>query len=474
MNKPKAIHWFRQDLRLSDNPAFNDAAKNSSILPIYILDNENSKEFSMGAASRFWLHHSLTSLDKSLDENLSIYHGNPLEIILDIVNRLNIEEIYWNRCYEPWRIKRDTHIKKELESHGIKVTTLNGSLLWEPWTIKKADGTPYKVFTPFFRKGCLLSDEPRKPLPAPNNLDFLNDSKNSLEINDLALLPLVRWDIEMKPFWNIGEDGAHKRLTEFLDNGIANYKNGRNFPAKPFVSKISPHIHFGEISPNQAWYAAKVKGTDASIDHFLSELGWREFSYTQLYFNPELPKKNLQSKFDQFPWDDNSNNLSAWQQGQTGIPMVDAGMRELWLTGAMHNRVRMVVGSFLVKNLLLHWHHGERWFWDCLVDADLASNSASWQWIAGCGADAAPYFRIFNPVTQGEKFDSDGEYIRKYIPEIKALPNKYLFNPWEAPKEELDKAGITLGQDYPNPVIDLKLSRQNALEAFKSLKKVDD
>ena len=306
------------------------------------------------------------------------------------------------------------------------------------------------------------------------NLSFLNDGKHSLEINDLALLPLVRWDIEMKPFWNIGEDGAHKRLTEFLDNGIANYKNGRNFPAKPFVSKISPHIHFGEISPNQAWYAAKIKGNDASIDHFLSELGWREFSYTQLYFNPELPKKNLQSKFDQFPWDDNSNNLSAWQQGQTGIPMVDAGMRELWLTGAMHNRVRMVVGSFLVKNLLLHWHHGERWFWDCLVDADLASNSASWQWIAGCGADAAPYFRIFNPVTQGEKFDSDGEYIRKYIPEIKALPNKYLFNPWEAPKEELDKAGITLGKDYPNPVIDLKLSRQNALEAFKSLKKVDD
>ena len=311
MNKPKAIHWFRQDLRLSDNPAFNDAANSSSILPIYILDNENSKEFSMGAASRFWLHHSLTSLDKSLDENLSIYHGNPLEIILDIVNRLNIEEIYWNRCYEPWRIKRDTHIKKELESHGIKVTTLNGSLLWEPWTIKKADGTPYKVFTPFFRKGCLLSDEPRKPLPAPNNLDFLNDSNKSLEINDLDLLPSVRWDIEMKPFWNIGEDGAHKRLTEFLDNGIANYKDGRNFPAKPFVSKISPHIHFGEISPNQAWYAAKIKGNDASIDHFLSELGWREFSYTQLYFNPELPKKNLQSKFDQFPWDDNSNNLSA-------------------------------------------------------------------------------------------------------------------------------------------------------------------
>ena len=474
MNKPKAIHWFRQDLRLSDNPAFYDATKNSSILPIYILDDKNSKEFSMGEASRFWLHHSLTSLDKSLDENLSIYQGNPLEIILEIINRLNIEEIYWNRCYEPWRTKRDMHIKKELESKGIKVNSLNGSLLWEPWTIKKGDGTPYKVFTPFFRKGCLLSDKPREPLPTPNNPDLFHDSDQSLEVNDLALLPSIRWDTEMKPFWNIGEGGAHKRLSEFLDSGIANYKNGRNFPAKPFVSRISPHIHFGEISPNQAWYAAKIKGNDASIDLFLSELGWREFSYTQLYFNPELPKKNLQSKFDQFPWDDNLNNLLAWQKGQTGVPMVDAGMRELWLTGSMHNRVRMVVGSFLVKNLLLHWHHGERWFWDCLVDADLASNSASWQWIAGCGVDAAPYFRIFNPVTQGEKFDPDGEYIRKYIPEIKALPNKYLFSPWETPKEELDKAGIVLGQDYPNPVIDLKLSRQNALDAFKSLKKVDD
>ena len=465
MNKPKAIHWFRQDLRLSDNPAFNDAAKNSSILPIYILDNENSKEFSMGAASRFWLHHSLTSLDKSLDKNLSIYYGNPLEIILDIVNRLNIEEIYWNRCYEPWRIKRDTHIKKELESHGIKVTTLNGSLLWEPWTIKKPDGTPYKVFTPFFRKGCLLSDEPRKPLPAPNNLDFLNDIKNFLEINDLGLLPLVRWDIEMKPFWNIGEDGAHKRLTEFLDNGIANYKNGRNFPAKPFVSKISPHIHFGEISPNQAWYAAKIKGNDASIDHFLSELGWREFSYTQLYFNPELPKKNLQSKFDQFPWDDNSNNLLAWQQGKTGIPMVDAGMRELWLTGAMHNRVRMVVGSFLVKHLLINWKEGEKFFRNCLLDYSEASNVAGWQWVAGSGADASPYFRIFNPILQGEKFDKEGEYVKKWIPELKNISKKFIHKPWELKGDK----NFKLGRDYPFPLVKHEEARAKALISFKKI-----
>ena len=474
MKKPKAIHWFRQDLRLLDNPALFEAAKNNSILPIYILDDKNPKELIMGEASRFWLHHSLNSLNKSLDQNLSIYAGEPLEIILEIIDRLDIKEIYWNRCYEPWRIKRDTHIKKELEYKGIKVNTLNGSLLWEPWTIMKGDGTPYKVFTPYFRKGCLLSDAPRKPISTPKNLDLFNDNNSVENINALSLLPSTKWDIAMKSFWNIGEIGANNRLIEFLNNGIENYKEGRNIPSKPFVSRLSPHLHFGEISPNQAWYAAQNKGNDTNIDHFCSELGWREFSYTQLYFNPELPKKNLQSKFDLFPWDQDEKKLIAWQKGQTGIPMVDAGMRELWLTGAMHNRVRMVVGSFLVKNLLLHWHHGERWFWDCLVDADLASNSASWQWIAGCGADAAPYFRIFNPVTQGQKFDSDGEYIRKYIPEISELPNKYLFNPWEAPQEELDRAGVVIGKDYPKPIIDLKLSRQNALEAFKSLKKVDD
>jgi deoxyribodipyrimidine photo-lyase len=469
MIKIKVIHWFRQDLRLSDNPALFEAAKNNSILPIYILDDKNSKEHAMGEASRFWLHHSLNTLNISLDQNLSIFNGDPLEIILEIADRLDIEEIYWNRCYEPWRIKRDTHIKKELESKGIKVNTFNGSLLWEPWTIKKADGTPYKVFTPFYRKGCLKFKEPREPLPIPKNINLLRDTINPQSINDLSLLPSFDWGINMECYWNIGEDGAHQRLEEFLKNGIENYKEGRNEPSKPFVSRLSPHFHFGEISPNQAWYAAMHKSEDINVDTFCSELGWREFSYTQLYFNPELPKKNLQSKFDLFPWNKDEKKLIAWQKGQTGIPMVDAGMRELWLTGSMHNRVRMVVGSFLVKNLLLHWHHGEKWFWDCLVDADLASNSASWQWIAGCGADAAPYFRIFNPVTQGQRFDPEGEYIRKYIPEIKELPNKYLFSPWEAPQVVLDKAGVLIGKDYPSPIIDLKLSRNLALEAFKSL-----
>ena len=471
MKNSKAIHWFRQDLRLSDNPALNEAVKHDEVLPIYILDDHNSGDFSMGEASRFWLHNSLQDLNQNLNQNLSLYQGDPLKTLIEIVNRFDINTIYWNRCYEPWRIKRDTNIKSQLESNGILVKTYNGSLLWEPWTIKKDDGSPYKVFTPFFRKGCLQSDEPRTPLPKVNISNFINDHNNALSLDELSLLPSVRWDIPMKSNWNIGETGAFNRLSEFINSGIEHYKEGRNFPSKPFVSRISPHIHFGELSPNQAWHLAKLKGNNRNIDHFLSELGWREFSYSQLYFNPDLPKKNLQSKFDQFPWEENSHNLKAWQQGQTGVPMVDAGMRELWLTGSMHNRVRMVVGSFLVKNLLLNWQHGERWFWDCLVDADLASNSASWQWVAGCGADAAPYFRIFNPVTQGEKFDPDGEYIRQYIPELKDLPNKYLYNPWEAPKEILAEANIVLGKDYPNPIVNLKVSREKALEAFKSLKK---
>jgi len=471
MDNTKSLHWFRQDLRLSDNPALHHSSKNGQVLPVYILDDQNSGDLSMGGASRFWLHHSLKNLNGNLNNNLSLYQGDPLKTLIDIIDRNNITAVYWNRCYEPWRIKRDTEIKSALEAKEISVFTYNGSLLWEPWTIKKDDGTPYKVFTPFYRKGCLNSEEPRRPLPKVSTSNFIVDNAPSLNLEDLSLIPAFRWDIQMESHWNIGEIGAYDRLTKFIESGIKYYKEGRNFPAKPFVSRISPHIHFGELSPNQAWYLAKEKGSDKNIDHFLSELGWREFSYCQLYFNPDLPRKNLQSKFDAFPWEDNPKNLLAWQKGQTGIPMVDAGMRELWLTGSMHNRVRMVVGSFLVKNLLLNWHHGERWFWDCLVDADLASNSASWQWIAGCGADAAPYFRIFNPVTQGEKFDPDGEYIRQYIPELKELPNKYLYNPSEAPKEVLDKANIVIGKDYPEPIINLKASREKALDAFKSLKK---
>ncbi len=469
MDKKIAIYWFRQDLRLSDNPALTKAVASGNVLPIYILDDHNSGTSAMGRASRWWLHHSLHALNESLGSKLSVYSGNPQDILDDIIKRFDVSAIYCNRCYEPWRTERDQKIEIHLKQCGIGFHTDNGSLLWEPWHIKKEDGTPYKVFTPFYRKGCLNAKRPREPLAKPTSSNYINDT-NSMSIDDLKLCPKEKWDKKIEPYWDIGEKGAEKRLENFIDEGLSFYKKGRNIPIKPYVSRISPHLHFGEISPNQLWYAVRSVNNDDNVDHYCSELGWREFSYSQLYHNPDLPRKNLQPKFDHFPWVDQEDHLLAWQRGETGIPMVDAGMRELWQTGYMHNRVRMIVGSFLVKNLRLHWHHGERWFWDTLIDADLANNSASWQWIAGCGADAAPYFRIFNPVTQGQKFDPDGEYVRRYIPEIAYLPNKYLFNPWEAPELVLKESGIKLGSTYPYPIVDLKKSRALALEAFQSLK----
>jgi deoxyribodipyrimidine photo-lyase len=470
MTKNIAIHWFRQDLRLADNPAFTQACAHNSVLPIFILDNHNAGECSLGGASRWWLHHSLTELNSSLRGSLSVLQGDPIIIFQELLTKYSIEAVYWNRCYEPWRIQRDTLIKKMLQDNDVRVHTHNGSLLWEPWSINKKDGTHYKVFTPFYRKGCLQAPPPRLPLPTPS-LDHLVTADTALgEVKDLGLLPSVSWDRDFYDVWRVGEAAAQQKMDEFVMSAIHQYKDGRNYPAKPFVSKLSPHLHFGEISPNQAWYAAKHCGDSDGVDHFCSELGWREFSYCQLYHNPELRTENLQEKFNRFSWSDNNDHLRAWQQGKTGIPMVDAGMRELWQTGYVHNRVRMVVGSFLVKNLLLHWHHGERWFWDALVDADLASNSASWQWVAGCGADAAPYFRVFNPVTQGKKFDPDAEYIKKYIPELSNVPTKYIFSPWEAPLEVLEQAGVRLGREYPKPIVDLKLSRQQALDAFQALK----
>ncbi|MCY4049451.1 MAG: deoxyribodipyrimidine photo-lyase [Hyphomicrobiales bacterium] len=469
MKKKIAIHWFRQDLRLSDNPALAQAGKHKSILPIYILDDKNAGEYAMGGASRWWLHHSLNSLNKSLDGKLSVYRGSPQHIFDDILARFDVEDVYWNRCYEPWRINRDRSIKEHLETKGIAVHISNGSLLWEPWDVQKGDGTPYRVFTPFYRKGCLKAEKPRAPLPKPGGVNYLFD-QDGTGIDALGLLPTTDWHSGLDPHWTIGEKSAHHRLKAFISKGLPAYKDGRDIPAKPYVSRLSPHLHFGEISPNRIWHAVRNMGDNEHVDRFCCEMGWREFSYNLLYHNPELPRKNLQPKFDAFPWTKNTEYLRAWQKGQTGVPMVDAGMRELWQTGYMHNRTRMIVGSFLVKNLRLHWHHGERWFWDTLVDADLADNSANWQWIAGCGADAAPYFRIFNPVTQGKNFDPDGSYVRKYIPEIAALPDKYLFSPWEAPKPVLKEAGVELETTYPKPVVDLKQSRKAALEAFRSLK----
>ena len=469
MTQPVAIHWFRQDLRLSDNPALTLAASQGSVLPVYILDDNNAGEHAMGAASRWWLHHSLQSLNASLGDTLSVYRGNPIDILIDITTRHDVKVICWNRCYEPWRMRRDATIKSHFRTNGIDVKSANGSLLWEPWTITKDDDTPYTVFTPFYRKGCLQSDPPRKPLPVPGGVHYHRDGERSPALDGLGLLPDKGWDKQLEPNWAIGEDGAHRRFQKFVNEGLTQYKTGRNLPAKPAVSRLSPYLHFGEISPNQLWHSVNKTDGDKHIDHFCSELGWREFSYNLLFNNPDLPTRNLQHKFDHYPWVEDEKLLNAWQNGQTGVPMVDAGMRELWQTGYMHNRTRMITGSFLTKNLRLHWRHGERWFWDTLVDADLANNSASWQWVAGCGADAATYFRIFNPVTQGPKFDPDGVYVRQFIPEIASLPDQYLFNPWQAPEPVLTQAGVRLGTTYPEPIVDLNQSRAAALAAFEHL-----
>jgi deoxyribodipyrimidine photo-lyase len=472
--------WFRQDLRLSDNPALNAAVEQGKILPIYILEDGDAGEWAMGGASRVWLHHILNDLNDNLNGNLHVYEGKAEDILDRLIKDHAISGVYWNRCYEPWRIDRDKKIKEKLSDQGLDVQSFNGSLLWEPWTIKNQQGDPYKVFTPYYRKGCLPSGEPREPEKKPSGIDCLKCNQTQSKIDDLGLLPeKLDWHESMVEGWDISENGAHQRLDDFLKNGLKGYKEGRNNPAQDHVSRLSPYLHWGLISPHQVWHTSRTYAgvhhtPEKDIDHFCSELGWREFSYNLLYHFPTLPKKNLQEKFNDFPWRYSKHDLEAWQKGMTGCPMVDAGMRELYQTGYMHNRVRMIVGSFLVKNLMMHWHQGEEWFWDCLADADLANNSASWQWIAGCGADAAPYFRIFNCVTQGQKFDPDGTYTRTYIPEIAGLPDKYLHCPWEAPDDVLEKAGVKLGETYPELIADLKESRERALEAFHSLKKEGD
>jgi deoxyribodipyrimidine photo-lyase len=468
---PIAIVWFRQDLRLADNPALDAAARSgAAILPVFIHDDEEAGDWKPGSASRWWLRKSIASLDESLHGNLRIYRGSAREIIPRLVHDTGAEEIYWNRCVEPWRVARDQSIKELLLDAGTPVRTFNGSYLYDPAEVTKADGTPYRVFTPFYRRGCKAL-ETRKPLPVPENLQI--DSETRPDGHDeKPILPAFPWFEDEDQSWQPGEQGAHAALERFLSSGLSNYAEARDRPDLDGVSRLSPHLHFGEVSPHlvrQAVLDLCGSDEDGPGDKFLSELGWREFSAHLLYHWPELTHENLQKKFDRFPWKDDEDLQRAWQEGATGYPIVDAGMRQLWRTGYMHNRVRMITASFLVKNLLQDWRVGARWFWKSLLDADLANNSASWQWVAGCGADAAPYFRIFNPVTQGRKFDPNGDYVRHYVPEIARLPDKFLHCPWEAPDHVLESAGVRLGKDYPEPIVDRAESRERALEAFHSL-----
>lgn len=474
MSSPPLIVWFRQDLRVVDNPALSAAAATGQpVIPVYILDEQTDGVRPLGGASKWWLHHSLEKLSErlaALGAPLVLLKGDSKSCLINLIRETEARTVYWNRCYEPGVIARDKDIKARLLDDGVAVESFNGSLLCEPWEISTKQGKPYRVFTPFYRM-LLSQGDPAKPKKAPKNLAGPKKAPSGDALSDWRLLPAKPdWAGGLRDSWSPGEKGAQGLLEDFLDGPVNGYKKDRDFPGIPATSRLSPHLHFGEISPRQIWAQTSAREPSSGTETFLKEVVWREFGYNLLYHNPEMPDAPLQEKFKAFPWAKNDAYLEAWQSGQTGYPIVDAGMRELWHTGTMHNRVRMVVASFLVKHLLIHWRDGEAWFWDTLVDADLASNTANWQWVAGCGADAAPYFRIFNPITQGEKFDSDGDYVRRWVPEIADLPNTLIHKPWEADMVTLASADIELGKTYPNPIVEHKTARDRALAALATIK----
>ena len=463
------ILWFRKDLRLDDNPALLEAIEHENVIPLFVFDPNIDEYARIGGASLWWLERSLVSLNNQLNNKLRVLVGNSYDLIFNICEDKKIESVYWNRCYEPDRIVVDTEIKTKLKDNNIQVKSFNASLLWEPWKIKNKSGNFYKVFTPFYKRGCLQSDKPRTPLKKPKKNNFLKLDGNFKDYEFKYKESENKWYAKFKKYWEPSEFNAHNSFENFLATSSEQYAEGRNFPSKKNVSRMSPYLHWGQISPFKLWHDAKNNMKGTSLETFLSELAWREFSYHLLYYYPDINKNNLKPKFNNLKWSNDDDLLDKWKKGETGYPIVDAGMRELWQTGYMHNRLRMVTASFLIKNLLIHWKFGEQWFWDCLLDADLASNSASWQWVAGTGSDAAPFFRIFNPMTQAQKFDKEGVYIRKYVPEIAKLPNKFIFNPWLADKQTLKDSNVELGTNYPFPIIDYTSSRKRALEEFKKI-----
>ncbi|MEO3430641.1 deoxyribodipyrimidine photo-lyase [Pelagibius sp. CAU 1746] len=476
-----SLVWFRQDLRLADNPALAAAAERGApILPLFILDEEAAGAWPPGGAARWWLHHSLAALSedlKRLGAPLCLRRGKAAEVLPKLVKETGAGAVFWNRCYEPFAVERDKALKADLGAAGVEARSFNGNLLVEPWELKTGQGEPYKVFTPFW-KALLAAGAPAAALPRPKTLESLADVRSDA-LNDWGLLPVKPdWAGGLKETWTPGEKGAAGRLRGFLDDAAADYPAGRDRPDLPGTSRLSPHLHWGEISPCQVWQATRHavdagRLNDGAAMAFLRQLGWRDFSHNLLFHWPDFPERPWREAFSAFPWLDDDAAFRAWCRGRTGYPIVDAGLRELWATGWMHNRVRMIAASFLIKDLLIPWQRGEAWFWDTLVDADLANNAAGWQWVAGCGADAAPYFRIFNPVTQGEKFDPKGTYIRRWVPEISGLPDNLLHKPWEASKEELKKAGIALGETYPQPLVDHKAARARALAGYEEVKKAN-
>ena len=467
------IWWVRRDLRLEDNTALEAAiASGKKISPVFIWAPEEEAPWSPGAASNWWLHHSLIAFNRKLESchsTLIVRKGPTLAALRSVLRETGADMIVWNRLYEPAIIARDKAVKAALRQDGITVHSYNANLLFEPWTIATQQGNPYQVFTPFYRC-CSTYGAPSKPTRAPKHLPRLSEVPWSMSINDLGLLPALDWADGMRDCWKPGAEGAMDTLDAFKDEAVSRYRSDRDRPDFSGTSRLSPYLHFGEISPRQVWYACMHAPVS---EPYLRQLIWREFAHHLLYHFPHTPDEPLRENFKRFPWKKDAECFRVWTRGKTGYPIVDAGMKELWRTGWMHNRVRMIVASFLVKDLLIPWQDGAKWFWDTLVDADLANNTLGWQWAAGCGADAAPYFRIFNPVLQASKFDPDGTYVKKWIPVLRDLPAPELHRVYDLSPSILAGAGIRIGGNYPPPVVDHAAARDAALEAYGRLKYPD-
>jgi deoxyribodipyrimidine photo-lyase len=472
--------WFRLDLRLSDHPALHEAAKRGPVIPVFIHDPEGEGAWTPGSASRWWLHHSLAALESDLRKKgsrLILRRGGSLETLRRLIRETGAGAVHWSRRYEPIVEARDRRIASALRREGVRVEAFNAGLLFEPESIRTGSGGPYQVFTPYWR-ACQAAPGPAAPLPTPRALKPPEAWPDSLPLERLALPPRIDWAGGIAKTWKPGAGGAGDLLGDRLEEALPRYEKDRDIPSLEGTSRLSPHLHFGEIGIREVW--AALRGRLASLDRdpggrasllaWQRQLIWREFAHHLLVHFPHTPDQPLRPRFAAFPWAEGEASLRAWRKGETGYPYIDAGMRQLWATGWMHNRVRMAVGSFLVKHLLLPWQEGARWFWDTLVDADLAQNTLGWQWVAGCGADAAPYFRIFNPVTQGIRFDPGGGYVRRWVPELARLPAEWIHRPWEAPEAALREAGIVPGKTYPRPIVDHAAARARALAAYGSLK----
>jgi deoxyribodipyrimidine photo-lyase len=471
---PPTVVWFRDDLRLSDNPALAAAAERGPVVPLFILD-EDAPPRPLGGAARWWLDGSLRSLARDLADRgapLILRRGPAEAVLASVIDDSGARGVCWNRRYDAASIARDSGLKTTLRARGLEVRSFNAALLNEPWCVKTGAGGPYRVFTPYWRAARALAPM-AEPGPHVGALARTHDAPDSEALDDWALRPRdPDWSTGFSE-WRPGESGAHARLEAFLAGPAKVYGAARNHPGRPGTSKLSPHLHFGELGPRQVWAAAeaaKATGADvAGVDGFLRELGWREFNHHLLFHFPLMERDGFNPRFQGFPWRDDAAGAAAWRRGRTGYPIVDAGLRELWATGWMHNRVRMIAASFLVKDLMVDWRVGEAWFWDTLLDADLANNVAGWQWVAGCGADAAPYFRVFNPVLQGEKFDPEGDYVRRWVPELARLPGACIHSPWTLDSRRLAAAEVRLGVTYPHPIVDHALARDRALAAYERL-----